>query len=52
MPLQCSTQWDGLGHIFDHGRAWNGRRAGQVVTSQGDQVTGAVGAPDNPIAIK
>ena len=18
MPLQCSTQWDGLGHIFDH----------------------------------
>ena len=27
MPLQCSTQWDGLGHIFDHGQAWNGRRA-------------------------
>ena len=25
MPLQCSTQWDGLGHIFDHGRTWNGR---------------------------
>ena len=23
MPLQCSTQWDGLGHIFDHGKAWN-----------------------------
>ena len=40
MPLQCSTQWDGLGHIFDHGRAWNGRRAGQVVTSLGDAVTG------------
>ncbi|PPK98845.1 putative cyclase [Kineococcus xinjiangensis] len=40
MPLQCSTQWDGLGHIFDHGRAWNGRRAGDVVTSQGDAVTG------------
>lgn len=40
MPLQCSTQWDGLGHIFDHGRAWNGRRAGDVVTSMGDQVTG------------
>ena len=40
MPLQCSTQWDGLGHIFDHGRAWNGRRAGEVVTSQGDQFTG------------
>lgn len=40
MPLQCSTQWDGLGHIFDHGIAWNGRRAGDVVTSEGDLVTG------------
>ena len=40
MPLQCSTQWDGLGHIFDRGYAWNGRRAGQVVTSDGDRVTG------------
>lgn len=40
MPLQCSTQWDGLGHIFDHGKAWNGRPAEQVVTSEGDQVTG------------
>lgn len=40
MPLQCSTQWDGLGHIFDHGMAWNGRRAGEVVTSDGDLVTG------------
>ncbi|MET7772012.1 cyclase family protein [Nocardia sp. NPDC005366] len=40
MPLQCSTQWDGLGHIFDHGRAWNGRPAGEVVTSAGDAVTG------------
>ncbi|MGY1858481.1 cyclase family protein [Modestobacter sp. SYSU DS0290] len=40
MPLQASTQWDGLGHIFDHGNAWNGRRAGDVVTSEGDRVTG------------
>jgi kynurenine formamidase len=40
MPLQASTQWDGLGHIFDHGVAWNGRRAGDVVTSDGDRVTG------------
>ncbi len=40
MPLQCSTQWDGLGHIFDHGHAWNGRAADQVVTSLGDAVTG------------
>ncbi|MCP9212400.1 cyclase family protein [Streptomyces sp. NEAU-Y11] len=40
MPLQCSTQWDGLGHIFDHGRAWNGRDAAKVVTSEGDLITG------------
>jgi kynurenine formamidase len=40
MPLQCSTQWDGLGHIFDHGQAYNGRRAGDVVTSLGDRLTG------------
>lgn len=40
MPLQCSTQWDGLGHIFDHGKAWNGRSAEKVVTSDGDLVTG------------
>jgi hypothetical protein len=40
MPLQCSTQWDGLGHIFDHGRAWNGRDAARTVTSDGDLVTG------------
>ncbi|GGG25355.1 cyclase [Rhodococcoides trifolii] len=40
MPLQCSTQWDGLGHIFDHGVAWNGRPANEVVTSLGDGVTG------------
>jgi len=39
MPLQCSTQWDGLGHIFDHGMAWNGRPA-QVVSGLGDSVTG------------
>ena len=33
MPLQCSTQWDGLGHIFDHGngleRPPRGRRRHQ-----------------------
>src|SRR3954465_6060421 len=40
MPLQASPQGDGLGHIFDHGFAWNGRRAGDVVTSDGDAVTG------------
>ncbi|MFJ3802541.1 cyclase family protein [Streptomyces sp. NPDC090088] len=40
MPLQASTQWDGLGHIFDHGTAYNGRRAGDIVSSHGDRVTG------------
>lgn len=40
MPLQCSTQWDGLGHIFDHGIAWNGRPADRVVSGLGDTVTG------------
>ena len=40
MPLQCSTQWDGLGHIFDHGFAWNGRLAAETVTSLGDSATG------------
>jgi kynurenine formamidase len=40
MPLQCATQWDGLGHIFDRGKAWNGRPAEQVVSSLGDLVTG------------
>jgi kynurenine formamidase len=46
MPLQASTQWDGLGHIFDHGQAYNGRRASKVVTSEGDQVTGIETAAD------
>lgn len=40
MPLQCATQWDGLGHVFDHGIGWNGRRGADVVTSRGDSVTG------------
>jgi kynurenine formamidase len=40
MPLQSGTQWDGLGHIYDHKKAWNGRPCEQVVTSAGDVVTG------------
>src|ERR671931_2883919 len=49
MPLQCSTHWDGLGHIFDHDRAWNGRRASDVVTSAGDAVTGIEHATDRMV---
>jgi kynurenine formamidase len=40
MSLQCSTQWDGLGHVFDRGQAWNGRTAADVVTVRGDRLTG------------
>jgi kynurenine formamidase len=40
MPMQCATHWDGLGHIFDHGAAWNGREASRVVDASGDTVTG------------
>jgi kynurenine formamidase len=40
MPMQCATHWDGLGHIFDRGRAWNGRSAADVVTVAGDRTTG------------
>ena len=39
MPLQCSTQWDGLGHIFDNKKAWNGRDC-TIVDGAGDHVTG------------
>ncbi|WP_433170902.1 cyclase family protein [Actinoallomurus sp. CA-150999] len=39
MPLQASTQWDGLGHIFDRKRAWNGRPC-TIVDGAGDHVTG------------
>jgi kynurenine formamidase len=40
MPMQCATHWDGLGHIFDNGTAYNGRDARAVVNASGDTVTG------------
>jgi kynurenine formamidase len=40
MPLRAGTHWDGLGHVFDSGLAWNGRRCETAVTGAGDQVTG------------
>jgi kynurenine formamidase len=40
MPLRASTHWDGLGHIFDHDTAWNGRPHDTVITGAGDVVTG------------
>ena len=30
MFLQCGTQWDGLGHIFHHGKMYGGRDASLV----------------------
>jgi kynurenine formamidase len=33
MPLQCGTQWDGLGHIFYEDHMWNGYDCHTVTTS-------------------
>ena len=49
MPLQCATHWDGLGHIFDRGVAYNGRPANEVVTSAGDLVTGIENMADTMV---
>ena len=40
MPLQCGTQWDGLGHIFYENYMWNGYDCREV-TSAGAQKCGA-----------
>src|SRR5437773_6924784 len=39
MPLQCGTQWDGLGHVFYENFMWNGYDCRQV-TSAGAQKCG------------
>ena len=39
MPLQCGTQWDGLGHIFYGDRMWNGYDA-RLVDSNGAHKNG------------
>ena len=39
MPLQCGTQWDGLGHIFYEDHMWNGYDCREV-TSAGAQKCG------------
>ena len=33
MPLQCGTQWDGLGHIFYDDHMWNGYDCRNVTTA-------------------
>jgi kynurenine formamidase len=39
MPLQCGTQWDGLGHVFYENWMWNGYDCREV-TSNGAQKCG------------
>jgi len=39
MPLQCGTQWDGLGHVFYENYMWNGYDCREV-TSMGAQKCG------------
>jgi len=39
LPLQCGTQWDGLGHIFYENSMWNGYDCREV-TSAGAQKCG------------
>ena len=39
MPLQCGTQWDGLGHVFYENFMWNGYDCREV-TSAGAQKCG------------
>jgi hypothetical protein len=33
MPLQCGTQWDGLGHVFYENNMWNGYDCREVTTA-------------------
>jgi kynurenine formamidase len=39
LPLQCGTQWDGLGHVFYENSMWNGYDCREV-TSAGAQKCG------------
>jgi len=49
MPLSCSTQWDGLGHIFDRGKTWNGEDCHQI-DSMGDHLTGIQNMADKLVS--
>jgi kynurenine formamidase len=39
MPLQCGTQWDALGHVFNGEKMWNGYDA-RLVDANGAQKNG------------
>ena len=48
LPLQSSTQWDGLAHVFFEQQMYNGYSAGQV-TSRGAQRNGVSVAGDKGV---
>lgn len=48
MPLQCSTQWDALAHIFHDGKMYNGFGPEQV-TSQGAKKNAVTGLTDRAV---
>jgi len=48
MPLQCGTQWDGLGHIFYEDFMWNGYDC-RTVTTSGAQKAGIEKTKDRMI---
>lgn len=49
MPLSCATQWDGLGHIFDRGKTWNGKDCFHI-DSMGDHLTGIQNMSDKLVS--
>lgn len=49
MPLSCATQWDGLGHIFDRGKTWNGEDCFHI-DSMGDHLTGIQNMADKLVS--
>jgi kynurenine formamidase len=49
MPLSCSTQWDGLGHIFDYGKTWNGKESFHI-DGMGDHLTGIQNLADKMVS--
>ena len=38
MPLQCGTQWDGLGHVFYEQWMWNGYDCREVTSARRAEV--------------
>lgn len=48
LPLQCGTQWDGLGHIFFGDKMWNGYDA-RLVDSTGAKKNGIENTRDKMV---